>query len=248
MKRRIIALLVLTLVLLSSVSLIVFAEFRDVIPEGYKYPDEFFNLENGLSQEYFGPSKVSGVFMKYCVVRSDYIDRVLRKKICLANSQFDTGTELYDRWLQGGFFPTYETQNQTFSVTIERNSNNDGFTKYEGHFQAGGYIDGPEDSNGFFKRVGSFTSEVVLNISNVVYKNYRIYMDIDGYVQYQYGIYGDIQGSPPVAGRKRTLQHSKNSKNQSRTVKCSQTQSANSAHLVQNQNFILVRTEKPSSS
>ena len=197
MKRRIVALLILTLVLSLYLSMAVFAEFREVIPDGYKYPDQFFNLNNGLSQEYFGPTKVDGVFMKYCVVKSDYVDRVLRKKICLANSQFNSGSELYDQWLQNGFFPTYETQNQTLSVTIERNSKNDGFTKYEGHFQAGGYIDGPKDSNGFFKRVGAFTSEVVLNISNVVYKNYRIYMDIDGYVQYQYSIDGDIQGSPP---------------------------------------------------
>ena len=197
MKRRIISLVIATFILLCSLSVFVFAEMRDVIPSGYKYPDEFFKLENGLSQESFGPKNVDGVYMMYCVVKSDYIDRVLRQKICLPNSQFDRGQELYEQWEKGGFFPTYETQNLVYSVKVERNGANDGFTKFVGHFQAGGYIDGPENANGFFKRVSGFTAEVELKISNIVYKDYRIYMDIEGFVQYQYSIDGDIQGSPP---------------------------------------------------
>jgi hypothetical protein len=175
----------------------VHAEWRDVIPSGYKYPDEYFNLENGLPSNAFGPKSVDGVYLMHCVVKSDYVENVLKNKICLENSQFDTGKDLFESWEKSGFFPVLETQNQTLNVTIERNAKNDGFYKYEGHFQAGGYVDGPENSSGFFKRVDSFTSEVVVNISNVVFKDSNIYMDIDGSVQYQYHIDGNIQGSPP---------------------------------------------------
>ncbi|MBO4429235.1 MAG: hypothetical protein J5832_04690 [Clostridia bacterium] len=183
MKKRIFAIIALSVILAAIVA--VPASAYEVVPNNYKNVENYFDLEKGITSQDFGPSKIDGVYLKRCVVKSAYFDQAFRTKLAVSGNEYKNR---YKDWDEQGFFPSYETQNQTLNITVERGGANDDFTQYDGHFDSG-YYNSEEDSDGFYKQV-SVTANISFSVSNVKYENYRVTMDIDGYVKYSYDISG----------------------------------------------------------
>ncbi|MBO4366880.1 MAG: hypothetical protein J5843_04405, partial [Clostridia bacterium] len=215
MKRQIFAWILLTLLLVPVLTLTVFGDAHvseaDITqnrngmkPSGYEYPFHYFDYEKGITgKELAG---LQAVYLEHLAVFSDYAEEGLAK---LENNSISY-PEYVKNLKVGGIpdnapyrDPNYLGQQLLDGVTIARGQENE-LKPFEGGFfftNCFDYVGWTEDVELYkvwYDVKYNYWAYVSFSVSNVVFNEEGIFMDIDGEQSYRYEVTSSLSDSYPA--------------------------------------------------
>ncbi|MBQ9378082.1 MAG: hypothetical protein IJU05_09825, partial [Schwartzia sp.] len=176
MKKRIFAVLVLTLLLLPALCLTSLAA-NDQLPRGYVTMDKLFEFEKGDGSQPMDYHKVDGFYL--------VLDHVESYRFANYGDDAVYGIDPPEN--------PYETKSQTLSdkpsVVFTRTENADGFS-VSGTWDWKHTFPGGEGSVFEAGEYYTFNSDISLTMTNFSFEIYNVYADIKGHVNYSAGYNG----------------------------------------------------------
>ena len=195
MKKRIFVGLILVLLLLPMSALHVLAdahynmyditqETSGIAPEGFTYPALFFDYEKGITEEEI--KQISEVYLTAVRVFSQYAEEGVKN--------IENDTLIYPKYIKYGIpnnapyqDPNYLNEQVYRGLTLKRGEENE-FKPFTGEFYFSDDDRYKADEGVSYHNYYSYCADVNFSISNVVFKDDGIYMDIDGEQSYYYAV------------------------------------------------------------
>lgn len=215
MKKRLLASVIIVLVLLPTLCLTVFADGHvnegditqntdGVKPDGYEYAFHYIDYDKGVTGDEI--NRLDAVYIMHVSVFSDYAEQGL------AEIPHDSALyPSYTKYLSVGGIPDNAPYNdpnylgeQLFEgVTIQRDKEND-LKDFIGQFyftNDDAYVNWTDDyelNKVWYQVRYNYWADVSFSISNVVFDNNGISMDIDGEQSYRYEVVSEMHDSYPA--------------------------------------------------